>query len=361
MPQQPASKPTVVVTTAGSAPTPGTILHLREQGFRVVATDVDPAAPGLYLADRGYLVPPGDSEAFLPRMRTLCADEGAVAVIPLVDEELVRVGELAKDGVEVLLPRLDFVTTCLDKYVLMRELEDAGIGVPRTWLASEWPSGAADSAPGGLIVKPRCGRGSRGVVVIDSVRDMARVVSEGGYAADELIVQELVGGPEYTVSVVVWRDGGVQAVVPKEVVLKQGVTRYAVTRRHREVDRVCRAVQSALRADGPFNVQLCLDADGRPRIFEINPRFSSTASLTAAAGIDEITGLLRQAVADGPRLEDDWREGVAMVRRWTDEFVSEAEFTSHGISPAPAGGTELPRQLSAGGTGPVPVVPVRVR
>ncbi len=359
MPQQPARKPTVVVTTAGSAPTPDTILHLREHGFRVVATDVDPAAPGLYLADRGYLVPPGDSDAFLPRMRALCADEDAAAVVPLVDEELVHVGELAKDGVAVLLPRLDFVTTCLDKYVLMRELEDAGIGVPRTWLASEWPSDAAGSASGGLIVKPRTGRGSRGVVAIDSVRDMAQVVAEGGYAADELIVQERITGPEYTVSVVVWRDGDVQAVVPKEVVLKQGVTRYAVTRRHEEVVRTCRAVQTALRADGPFNVQLCLDGKGRPRVFEINPRFSSTASLTAAAGVDEIAGLLGQAVAGGPRLTDDWREGVAMVRRWTDDFLSESEFTAQGITPAPAGASTLPRRMPSGGQ--APAVPVRAR
>ncbi|MBQ1080513.1 ATP-grasp domain-containing protein [Nocardiopsis sp. B62] len=342
-----------MVTTAGSAPTPGTILRLRENGFRVVATDLDPAAPGLYLADRGCLVPPGDSEAFLPRMRSLCAEEDAAAVVPLVDEELVRVIDLAKDGVAVLLPRLEFVTTCLDKYALMRQLEDAGIGVPRTWLASEWPTDAADRSPGGLIVKPRSGRGSRGVMVVDSARDMARVVSESGYAADDLIVQERVTGPEYTVSVVVWRDGDVQAVVPKEVLLKQGVTKYAVTRRHPEVVRTCRAVQNALRADGPFNVQLCLDDEGRPRVFEINPRFSSTAALTVAAGVDEITGLLRQAVCDGPRLTDEWREGVAMVRHWTDEFMSEERFASHGISPAPTptasgGGFSLPGAVSTG-------------
>ncbi|GHC90896.1 carbamoyl phosphate synthase-like protein [Nocardiopsis terrae] len=342
-----------MVTTAGSAPTPGTILHLREHGFRVVATDVDPAAPGLYLADRGYLVPPGGSDAFLPRMRALCAREGAVAVVPLVDEELVRVGELAGDGVAVLLPRPDFVVGCLDKYALMQRLDEAGIGVPRTWLASEWPTGTADPPVGGFVVKPRSGRGSRGVVTVGSARGVARAVAESGYAADELIVQERVTGPEYTVSVVVWRDGGVQAVVPKEVVLKQGVTRYAVTRRDHGVVRACRAVQDALRADGPFNVQLCLDGLGRPRIFEINPRFSSTAALTAAAGVDEITGLLRQAVCEGPRLDDEWREGVAMVRRWTDEFLSEEQFTSHGLSPAPPGAAAV--------GGRSPIVPVRAR
>ncbi|WP_051415839.1 ATP-grasp domain-containing protein [Nocardiopsis sp. CNT312] len=325
-----------MVTTAGSAPTPGTILHLRGSGFRVVATDMDPAAPGLYLSDRGYLVPGGASDAFLPRMRDLCAREGAVAVVPLVDEELVPIAALAEDGVCVLLPRPEFVRTCLDKAVLMRRLDEAGIGVPRTWSAEEWPSGAAAS-PGGFVVKPRTGRGSRGVAVAHSPEEVSRVLSESGYAADDLIVQERIAGPEYTVSVVVWRDGEVQAVVPKEVVLKEGVTRYAVTRRVPEVAAVCRRVQQALRADGPFNVQLCLDSEGRPRIFEINPRFSSTTALTGASGVDEVAGLLRQALHGGPRLTDDWHEGVALVRRWADEFISEEEFTSHGLSPAPAG------------------------
>lgn len=324
-----------MVTTAGSAPTPGTILHLRSRGYRVIATDVDPTAPGLYLADRGHLVPPGDSEAFLPRMRALCAEEGAVAIVPLVDEELLHVGGLAEDGVAVLLPLPEFVATCLDKYRLMRELDAAGIGVPRTRLASEWPTDTFD-AEQGLVVKPRSGRGSRGVRIIDSVDDLARVVAESDLPADGLVVQERITGPEYTVSVVAWRDGGVQAVVPKEVVLKQGVTKYAVTRRNEAVIETCRAIQESLRADGPFNVQLCLDESGAPRVFEINPRFSSTSALTAAAGVDEIAGLVGQAIGGGPRLADDWREGVTMVRRWTDDFIDEEQFTSHGISPAPA-------------------------
>ncbi|OLT24975.1 carbamoylphosphate synthase [Nocardiopsis sp. CNR-923] len=322
-----------MVTTAGSAPTPGTILHLRASGFRVIATDVDPEAPGLYLADRGYLVPAGDSPDFASRMRELCAREGAVAVVPLVDEELTAVAALAEDGVAVLLPRPDFVTACLDKAVLMRRLDAAGIGVPRTWSAADGPPEGAQ-APDGFVVKPRSGRGSRGVTVVGSRDGLPRAVAESGYAAKELIVQERLAGPEFTVSVVVWRDGEAQAVVPKEVVLKRGVTRFAVTRRAAAVVRTCLTVQRALRADGPFNVQLRLDREGRPRIFEINPRFSSTAALTAAAGVDEIGGLLRQAVAGGPRLTDTWREGVAMVRRWTDEFLTEEEFTAHGLSPA---------------------------
>lgn len=327
---QPSAPPTVVVTTAGSAPTAGTVQHLRGLGYRVVATDIDPSAPGLYLADRAYLVPPGGSEAFVPEIRGICLKEDAVAVVPLVDEELAPVAALADDGIAVLLPRPEFVAVCLDKFALMRRLAAAGLPVPRTALAAQW---SGDPRPP-LVVKPRTGRGSRGVTLSASAEELNRLLATGAGAGDRLVVQERIPGPEYTVSVVVWRDGEVQAVVPKEVILKQGVTRFAVTRRHERIAEVCRAVQRELRADGPFNVQLALDDRGEPRIFEINPRFSSTAPLTAAAGVDEIGGLLRQAVAGGPRLTDDWCAGVVMVRRTADEFLEESRFAEYGLDPA---------------------------
>ena len=46
--------------------------------------------------------------------------------------------------------------------------------------------------------------------------------------------------------------------VPKEIIVKRGITRLAVTRRHASIDALCRRLQAALRADGPFNVQLRL-------------------------------------------------------------------------------------------------------
>ncbi|WP_460862058.1 ATP-grasp domain-containing protein [Nocardiopsis coralliicola] len=318
-----------MVTTAGSAATSSTIVHLRRQGFRVVATDIDSSAPGLYLADSSHLIPPGGSPDFAGALAAVCAQEHADALIPLVDEELVAAAGLDRPGLRVLLPRPAFIRTCLDKYALTRRLAAAGLPVPATSLASEW-----DGTPEPpVVVKPRSGRGSRGVAVCRTAEELGGVITDSGYASEDLIVQELAPGQEYTVSVVVWRDGSVQAVVPKEVVLKRGVTKFAITRRHQRVADVCAAVQERLGADGPFNVQLALDEAGEPRIFEINPRFSSTAPLTVESGVDEVAGLVRQAVLDGPPLADEWREGVVMVRRWTDEFIDESTFASFSVAP----------------------------
>jgi len=100
--------------------------------------------------------------------------------------------------------------------LLMRKLEQAGITVPRTRLASDGPG----DVPYPLVIKPRTGRGSKGLGIVNSAADLSVFLAASEYRSDQLLIQEYVDGPEFTVSVVAWRDGIVQAVVPKEVVFK---------------------------------------------------------------------------------------------------------------------------------------------
>ena len=72
-----------------------------------------------------------------------------------------------------------------------------------------------------LVIKPRTGRGSRGLGIIESESQLEEYLKRDTYGVNNLLVQEFIGGSEFTVSVVVWRDGEVQAVVPKEIIAKQ--------------------------------------------------------------------------------------------------------------------------------------------
>jgi hypothetical protein len=128
-------------------------------------------------------------------------------------------------------------------------------------------------------------------------------------------------------------DGEVQAVVPKQIISKVGVTKAAVTRRNDKIEALCKAIQKCFRADGPFNVQLVLDKDGEPWPFEINPRFSTSITLTNAAGADELGGLLSQALfgRDSYRVPL-WQEGVVLIRHTTDQFISEEQFKNVGVT-----------------------------
>lgn len=329
---------TVLLTGAGGAALPGLIQRLRRSGYRVLAADMDVYAVGLYLAEAGFVIPPGESPEFLPVLRQICRQHRVDVVVPLVDEELLCALELEREGVTVMLPRREFVATCLDKFQLMQQLQAVEISVPETRLVStglgriEFP----------ILVKPRKGRGSRGLGVLSSEGELLSFLESSPYHHEELLLQTYIEGPEFTVSVVVWRDGEVQAVVPKEIIFKKGITRFAVTRRNVEIEKLCRQLQARLHADGPFNVQLRLDPNtGEPLPFEINPRFSSTVSLTIAAGIDEVGGLIAQAVGQDAKDQfTQWREGVVLLRRTLDEFVEESYFRDRPITRLSAMGGE---------------------
>lgn len=317
-------KTTVLLTGAGGAATPLLIRHLRDLGFRVVAADMDRQAGGLLIADAAYEIPGGATAEFKPRLHDICVREGVSVVVPLVDEELIAACELEDSGIVVLVPRREFIATCLDKHFLMQRLQSLGIGAPSSRVASDGIEGLEYP----VVVKPRTGRGSRGLAFAGSPEELHAALTGSDYDPGQLLIQDSVQGPEFTVSVVVWRDGEVQAVVPKEIIVKKGITRLAVTRHNAAIDHTCREIQTHLRADGPFNVQLRIDArSGTPKVFEINPRYSTTVSLTLAAGIDEVGGLLRQALGKrSSHVFGDWKEGVVLNRGYLDEFLDENQY-----------------------------------
>ena len=315
------SHKTVFLTGAGGAAVPGLIRILKSKGYRVLAGDMDPHAVGLYTADQGFQLPQGDSQEFSEKLKELCQREKVDVLIPLVDEELLASAALGNKSLSVLLPDTKFIELCLDKYKLMHAFEKSGIPFPKTKLASE----DVNELKFPIVAKPRVGRGSRGVEVFQSLEQFNSYCRILPSPAD-ILIQEYIDGPEFTVSVCVWRDGKVQAVIPKEIIKKQGVTQLAVTRKSNVIEEVCIKIQEQLRADGPFNVQLRLDKQGVPFVFEINPRFSTSVSLTIASGFDELNYLVDRALGVRSSQTIIWKEGVVLLRQTLDEFIAEDQF-----------------------------------
>jgi carbamoyl-phosphate synthase large subunit len=317
---------TILLTGAGGVALPMLINILQSKGYRVLSADMDPLAVGLYKADKGFVIPAGTSKDFLPAIKNICKTEKVDVFIPLVDEELEESIELEKENVKVILPQKKFVTSCLDKYVLMQELKKNNIPVPVTCMLGE----NAEHIPFPRIIKPKTGRGSRGVEIIKNQEEYDAVFKKLESKRNYFLVQECIQGTEFTVSVVVWKDGNVQAVVPKEIVSKKGVTKIAVTRFNKNIENVCLDIQKKLKANGPFNVQLCLDPKTQtPFIFEINPRFSTSITLTIAAGIDELNLLIEQALSGtSPQKQLPWKEGVVLMRQSLDNFMNESDFNT---------------------------------
>ncbi|WP_418277114.1 ATP-grasp domain-containing protein [Isoptericola jiangsuensis] len=310
----------VLVTGAGGPAGVAVVRSLLARGDVVVhAADMDRWASGIYLveADRRRLVPPGLAEEFVDEVVAMCERDRIEVLFATVDVELPRLAA-ARDRLEAVgtvlaSPSAATLDTALDKLALARACE-GHLRVPRTELLGA--CGYDDDWTYPVIVKPRRGAGSRGVRLVTDHAELLAVS-----ATEDLLVQELLPGEEYSVDVLADLDGHVVAAVPRaRLRVDSGVSVAGVTLHDDELVDTASAVARVIGLTTVANVQLKRDADGRPALLEVNPRFPGAMPLTVAAGVD-MPSLTLDAVLGRPVPEHvDFRE-VANVRFLEDRFL----------------------------------------
>ncbi len=283
---------------------------------------VDASEP---LATAGqWYVPRGDKPGFVPALLEVCRWQIPDLLVPGVDEELIPIAEArASFPCPVLLPDVRIIERHLDKLVSELWLRRAGISTPRTMSLAEFMLQRVSRnhpTPLGypVFMKPRRGRGSRHAHVVASRDDMRYRVSEMGLSSKTVktlvVVQDVLHGQEYTVTVVADQAKRLRAIVPVRVEDKQGVTLRGSTDADPVVIDVCRRIHQAEPFSGVINVQGMKTEDGRFLPFEINPRVSTTTCLAVAAGVDVF------ALAMEPELAPF--KAMSLRRSWHTEFVS---------------------------------------
>lgn len=323
----------VFFTGGGGAGTIEAVKALKAQTgrYEVITADATPTSAGFSWADRSYVIPFGADDGFVAALREIVRREQPDFIIPLVDEEIPKVHRFVAaeaPHIRIVGPTLEFSELVMDKWEMARALDARNVAVARTWLASD-----ASAATYPAIVKPRSGRGSRGLAFLDSAQDLAGYLAAAPKSADHYIVQDRLRGREFTTSVVMGLDGTLFSIVPKEAADKRGITQVGITRVVPAIDTLCRQVTLALDPRGPFNVQLILGEDGVPRIIEINPRYSTTMALTLAAGVNEVDIVLRHARGEDPgplTFEPD----LVMLRYTAQIYVKESEWKPVDLRPA---------------------------
>ncbi|MDO6507253.1 ATP-grasp domain-containing protein [Colwellia sp. 4_MG-2023] len=203
-------------------------------------------------------------------------------LIPSVDEELIIVGEnLNKFTAKVLLPEVEFIRSMLDKLTSIEAIAGKGLVHPKTFLVN---NSKLISFP--QIIKPRTGRGSRGVSILNNSQEVQAYMVLNQAEPDEIISQELATGVEYTVLIAANMNSELKAIVPVKIEQKKGITIRAKTEQESKVIAYCREFQNKFKATGVYNLQCILTENGQVIPFEINPRISTTFCLGIAAGFD---------------------------------------------------------------------------
>ena len=271
--------------------------------------------------------PAGSAPDFTSVLLARCRTLGVDVVLPTVDAELqplARAREtFAAAGVALLLAPAAALDVILDKLALAAHCVGV-VPVPRTELFG--PSVDVTSWTYPVVVKPRRGAGSRGVVIVESAAELAALDR-----SPALIVQEFLPGEEYSVDVLADAGGHVIASVPRlRARVDSGVSVGGLTVHDPEVEWFGRAVAQATGITYVANVQCRRDQDGTPALLEVNPRMPGTLGLTVASGVDMPRLALAALLGRPVPAHLDFCER-AVIRFLDERFLDPADITKMGL------------------------------
>ncbi len=258
-----------------------TIFREKRPDLCLVGVDIHAQHGGHLFVDRFALVPGADSPKYLDAIKAIVRKYSIDVVIPMSEPELAVTRPFSE-----LVPGMQWITSGervvgagLDKFETMRALSGLGIPVPWTKPVSE---GRPVAYP--CILKNRLGSGSRAVFTVAGGEDVDYLVKRYPGA----IYQELLEPADREVTCAVYRTrtGAVASLLMLRR-LTGGFTGWAKVIKDDETSRMCEIIAQGLDLRGSMNVQLRLTDKG-PRIFEINPRFSSTVLMRHRIGFSDV-------------------------------------------------------------------------
>lgn len=312
-------RPAVLVTGAGGPAGVAVVRRLLALGERVVAADADPRAAGAALADAAVVLPRADDPGYVDALVAAATAHGVDALVPTVAEEIAVLRPVAfwlsAAGVASWLPDVAAVQLCCDKALFARRMADHGVPHPTTAATVD----ELDAVVGPWVVKPRAGRGSRGVQLLDGRTEVVAALR----ADPDLVAQTRLTGREFTADALVARDGELLTVVPRwREETKAGISVKGTTFDSAEVTALVAATLDAVGLTGPANVQGFVGPDGRATVMEVNPRFSGGLPLTLAAGADVVAAYLTGIRSPGTPLAPlHFTPGVAMSRYFAETYT----------------------------------------
>lgn len=324
-----ATRFTVLVTGVGALIGQGIIAGLRADGrARVIGLDRNPSALADHLCD--VFVPKPAVDEGDPDYQAFWADllerHQVDLVLPgisidmfFLDARRAALGRLAalalntSEMIALTRDKLDFHAACAP-------LRDLRIATERP---ATWAEAVETLGPPPLLLKPRRGEGSAGLVRLHDAADFDYWRVKSG---DNWLVQPVVGrdDAEFTIGTFGFGDGTAlePAITFRRRLSRAGNTGEAEVARIPALNEATARLVRRFRPRGPTNLQFRLD-DGIARLLEINPRFSSSCSLRLAFGYNEAAMCIDHYLLDRRPAEPVIRSGRAL--RYNADFVTYAD------------------------------------
>jgi len=299
------------------------LAHLDSIGF-VLGTDINPDTAGVYFVNKFELVPHATVPTYLDTMVRLAEQYSIDCIIPTSEAEIEVFnrfrGRTKQVASSVLMTNGETIDVCFDKFRTIEFLRSNRIDVPWTRLIADEPLGYP------CVFKSRYSYRAKFTGVLEDRHDWEYHREE----SRDAIVQELLlpHDAEYTCGVYRGPDEETRSVILKRR-LQNDVTGVAEAVKDEAIELLCLKVAEALFLRGSINIQLRKTALG-PRIFEINPRLSSTVLFRHYINFCDMIWSLEDAL--NVKLIDRNRPikyGTKMFRYYSEVFCGEDGFARY--------------------------------
>lgn len=266
----------------------GDIAKTGGHAARVIGCDMVSNHPGDAIFDACELVPRADDPGYLDALEAIADRHRISVIVPMSEAELgrlLRENSLSRfRGRDVVAANRNAIEIGLDKLATNRALKAAGLLAPWTVDVSE-----GDPLDFPCIIKPRKGQGGKGLRrVADMVTAKALAPTHQDYIWQELVLPDEA---EFTCGLFRARNGDTRSLIFRRQ-LQGDVTKLAEVVKDAIITRLLEDIAAAVNLEGAINVQLRVDRQG-PKVFEINPRFSSTVGFRDRLGFRDFVWSLQ--------------------------------------------------------------------
>lgn len=267
----------VLVTGIGGNVGQGILRNIRSfnSRIRLVGCNVDSISAGNHFCDRNYEVPYAYNESYISIVQEIVQKEKVNLIIPSTDYEAYY---LAKSELSDLtfVPSHETVGILLDKFKTWEYFNQNNIPFAESYLPHDYKKGTFND----IILKPREGRGSRGIAI--NPEDLS-IYNE------DYMVQNLCKGIELTSAVYVSKNSEIHGLITLERELVNGATNncWVNDAYDDQLRDIATKMVDALNLKGAFNIQVIVD-NGVVTPFEINCRISGTNSIRSQFGFKDV-------------------------------------------------------------------------
>lgn len=322
--------------------------------IEIIGFDVNPMAYGIHDCDVYIQTPRINEFGYLDSIISMCVSQKIDLLIPGVDDEVLlfskHLNRFSAVGVKVLVSDEALVSLCRDKEKMFHELRKVAPIFAKTYNTENFQTAYEKneiSFP--VILKPRGGSASQGIVIADSLADIASL-------SEDFIIQEIAipheadtdrmyfdrmlskrinpQVSEISIQIIADITGVVRAEAMTINKLKNGVPVEIIPYENQfvrnEVARLFPKLKS-LGIKGPLNIQGRLTDSGF-KIFEMNPRFTGITGLRALMGFNEVEACIRLWLTphyDLVKHALELNSNRFGVRQMADKVVSTSKLAQH--------------------------------